>query len=156
MTPDEAARAATDMIGAWCAANPGPALQPAGSRWFDPHAEPIKVTYMTDAPIRRSIHDAYVRSVPGSIVERERVAFRWPWGAYWLYVCAGVHPEDRDTVRDRYETALGWARARGSASDMRVLETFTDAITETYGGFPGDWPILRRPSNNPEQSREQH
>jgi hypothetical protein len=142
--PDDLAQAASDRIGAWCAENPAPARwrELATGNWFRPGAEPVTVTYMTDR-------------VSGLMADRDQIASGWPWGAWWLYVRAGVHFEDRDAVRDRYETALGWARARGSAADMRDLETFTDAVTEAYDGFPDDWPTLRA-SKNIEELGDQH
>lgn len=43
--PDEAVCAASDMIDAWCAANPAPASWPDLGRWYRPDAKPVKVTY---------------------------------------------------------------------------------------------------------------
>jgi hypothetical protein len=70
---------------------------------------------------------------------QEDAHVNWPWGRWWLTFRAGVNPDDRAAVRDRYESVRGWAHARGTARDMRDLQTLVDAITEVYGGFPGDW-----------------
>lgn len=43
--PDEAVRAASERIEAWCAENPAPASWPAFAHWYRPDAKPVKVTY---------------------------------------------------------------------------------------------------------------
>ena len=123
------------MLGGPYVADPGEIrtiefdVYPAGgSAWFKPGAEPAEAAY----------------AARGAEAEREKTASGWPWGAWWLYVRAGVHFEDRGAVKDRYVTALGWAKARGSRADMQNLESLTGAIAEVYGGFPADWPRLGR------------
>lgn len=41
--PDDPARAASDAIGAWCAANPALTV----ANWFDPTAKRVEITYMS-------------------------------------------------------------------------------------------------------------
>lgn len=43
--PDDLARAASDAVGAWCAANPTPMSWPHLGRWYRPDVKPVKVTY---------------------------------------------------------------------------------------------------------------
>lgn len=162
---DDLARAASDAVDAWCAANPAPSwpVLPEGvtaadfttvwsgtvehdptSRetraWFTPRTEPIEVTYVSPMRPLASALTQFANLAAESEADREGIAAGWPWGAWWLYVRAGVHFEDRAAVRDRYEAALGWAKARGSLRDMQTLESFTDAVAEVYGGFPEGWP----------------
>ena len=122
--PDEAVRAASNAIDAWCAPNPVPTWPlprpPDAGAQFGPIPERVEVTYIAPQLPLASARTQFANRVPGTEAESERIASGWPWGAWWLLVRGGVHFEDRDAVKGRYEIALGWARARGAARDMIV------------------------------------
>lgn len=73
------------------------------------------------------------------------------WGRWYLAERCGVDPEDREAVRDYYETARGWYYATSRRREHYL--SLVDAITCAYGVFPPDWSaptlvLMARPLRN--------